>query len=169
MAAEGYHSKGSVALSVVTIRSHSRRGCGGVPGEVGASGVLRQLDRAMVTNQPRHALTSTSSALERSLGSRLDQARVGFIREYRPQMFVTWTAPRRAAGRSVRARSDRSRRFKTIGADERQVVSDGQRLAIPWRSDAIRTDEHQLRRLTVRSLVANNCGRRWQTKPPDVS
>ncbi len=45
------------------------------------------------------------------------------------------------------ARSDRSRRLRTIGTDERQDVDRGQRRAVPWRPDAVRTGEHQPRRL----------------------
>ena len=61
------------------------------------------------------------------------------------------------------ARSDRSRWPRSIGADERQAIGRGQRLASARRPGAVRTDEHEphpdegavARRERTRSDLAN--------------
>ena len=45
------------------------------------------------------------------------------------------------------ARSDRSRRLKAIGSDERRDVGRGQLRPLPRRLGAVRTDKHQPRRI----------------------
>jgi len=63
----------------------------------------------------------------------------------------------------VFARTDRSRRLRAIGIDERWGIGQGERLPLAMRGGAVRTDEHQFRQIVgavithkqVRSGLAN--------------
>jgi hypothetical protein len=67
---------------------------------------------------------------------------ISFVRSGR-DCSPLWTAPRGEGVGPVFARSDRSRRQRPIGTDERQVIGRGQSLAYGRRSGAVRTYEHE--------------------------
>ena len=86
---------------------------------------------------PKHAyIPRVRSHAERTL--------ISFVRSGR-EWSPLWTAPQGQGVGPVFARSDRSRRQRSIGTDERQVIGRGQSLARARRSGAVRTDEHEPR------------------------